>query len=179
MIMISNKMIDALNKQVNAEFYSAYLYFSMSSNCKSMNLNGIANWFYVQAQEEMTHGLKIYNHIIERGGRATMMPIAGPKTEWSKPLEMFQDAYKHEQLVTSLINNIATLAIDEKDHATASFMQWFINEQVEEEASADAIVQKLKLMGDSGPALYMMDTELAARVFTGGALATTTQQQGA
>ena len=164
--MISKKMEKALNAQVNAELYSAYLYLSMESYFKSLNLNGFANWMRVQTQEEVLHAMKIYDFINERGGRALLKGIEGPPTEWNSPLAIFEAAYAHEQKVTGLINDLVDLAIKEKDHATNSFLQWFVNEQVEEEASADAIVQQLKIMEDAPGGMFMLDRELGLRVFT-------------
>jgi len=164
--MISKKMEDALNEQVNAELYSAYLYLSMESYFKSQNLNGFANWMRVQTQEEITHAMKIYEFIDERGGRITLKAIDGPDTEWDSPLEVFKAVYEHEQKVTSLINDLVNLAIEEKDHATNTFLQWFVNEQVEEEASADQVVQQLKMMEKAPGGLFLLDRELAQRVFT-------------
>jgi len=164
--MISKKMEKALNEQVNAELYSAYLYLSMEAYFKSMNLNGFANWMRVQTQEEVAHAMKIYGFIDERGGRITLKAIEGPQTEWDSPLAVFKDIYKHEQKVTSLINDLVNLAIEEKDHATNTFLQWFVNEQVEEEASADQVVQQLKMMEKAPGGMFMLDRELAQRVFT-------------
>jgi ferritin len=164
--MISKKMEKALNEQVNAELYSAYLYLSMEAYFKSLNLNGFANWMRVQTQEEVAHGMKIYGFIDERGGRITLKAIEGPQTKWDSPLVVFKDIYKHEQKVTSLINNLVNLAIEEKDHATNTFLQWFVNEQVEEEASADQVVQQLKMMEKAPGGMFMLDRELGQRVFT-------------
>ena len=164
--MISKKMEKALNEQVNAELLSAYLYLSMEAYFKSLNLNGFANWMRVQTQEEVAHGMKIYGFIDERGGRITLTAIEGPQTKWDSPLAVFKDVYKHEQKVTSLINNLVNLAIEEKDHATNTFLQWFVNEQVEEEASADQVVQQLKMMEKAPGGMFMLDRELAQRVFT-------------
>ena len=164
--MIGKKMEQALNEQVNAEMYSAYLYLSMESYFKSLNLNGFANWMRVQTQEEMFHAMKFYDYINERGGRILLKAIEGPQTEWKSPLDVMEAVCKHEQKVTSLINNLVDLAIEEKDHAANSFLQWFVNEQVEEEASADAIVKQLQLMENAPGGLFMMDKELSQRVFT-------------
>ncbi len=164
--MLSKKMEDALNGQINAELYSAYLYLSMSADFQSKNLRGFANWMRVQAQEEMVHAMKIYDHVNERGGRVALKPVDGPPTEWALPLAAFEDAYKHEQKVTGLINDLVSLASSEGDNAANIFLQWFVTEQVEEEASADEVVQKLKLIGDSGNGLFMLDQELAQRIFT-------------
>ena len=164
--MISKKMEGALNAQVNAELYSAYLYLSMESYFKSLNLNGFANWMRVQTQEEVSHAMKIYDFINERGGRALLKGIEGPPTKWKSPLAVFETAYAHEQKVTGLINDLVDLAIKEKDHATNSFLQWFVNEQVEEEASADEIVQQLKMMENAPGGMFMLDRELGQRIFT-------------
>ena len=164
--MISKKMEKALNEQVNAELYSAYLYLSMEAYFKSLNLNGFANWMMVQIQEEVSHAMKIYGFIDERGGRIALKEIEGPITEWDSPLAVFEAVYEHEQKVTGMINNLVNLAIEEKDHATNSFLQWFVNEQVEEEASADQLVQQLKMMEKAPGGMFMLDRELGQRVFT-------------
>jgi ferritin len=164
--MISKKMEEALNAQVNAEMYSAYLYLSMETYFKALNLNGFANWMRVQAQEEMMHAMKIYDFICERGGRVLLKAIEGPPTKWDSPLAVFKAVFKHEQKVTALINDLVDLAIKEKDHATNSFLQWFVNEQVEEEASADEKVQQLKMMENAPGGMFMLNRELGQRVFT-------------
>ena len=163
--MISNKMEEALNAQVNAELYSAYLYLSMESYFKSLNLNGFANWMRVQTQEEVSHAMKIYDFINERSGRVTLEAIKGPQTKWDSPLAVFEAVYAHEQKVTELINDLMDLAVKQKDHATTSFLQWFVNEQVEEEASADEVVQQLKMMENAPGGMFMLDRELGQRVF--------------
>jgi ferritin len=164
--MLSKKMLAALNKQINAETYSAYLYMSIAAYAKSLGLNGFENWFRVQVQEELAHAMKFYDYVNERGGRVTLTAIDAPPSSWKSPLAAFEATLKHEQLVTSLINKLVDLAVAESDHATTNVLQWFVAEQVEEEASADAIRQKLVLVGARGDALYMIDKELAARVFT-------------
>jgi ferritin len=164
--MLKEKMQGALNSQVNAELYSSYLYLSMSAYFQSISLLGFANWMRVQAQEELVHAMKFYDFINERGGRVQLQPVEGPPMEWSSPLDVFENAYKHEQKVTGLINDLVNLAVKEGDHATNIFLQWFVTEQVEEEASADEVVQKLKLMGDAAGGLFMLDREMAQRVFT-------------
>ena len=164
--MISKKMEEALNGQVNAELYSAYLYLSMESYFKSLNLNGFANWMRVQTQEEVAHAMKIYDFVNERGGRIILKAIEGPETEWDSPLAVFEAVYVHEQKVTGLINDLVDLAIKEKDHATNTFLQWFVNEQVEEESSADEVVQQLKMMENAPGGMFMLDRELGQRVFT-------------
>ena len=164
--MINKKMEKALNAQVNAEFYSAYLYLSMESYFKSLDLTGCANWMRVQTQEEVIHAMKIYDFINDRGGKALLKGIDDPPTQWDSPLAVFEAAYAHEQKVTGLINNLVDLAIKEKDHATNSFLQWFVNEQVEEEASADTIIQQIKMMESAPGGMFMLDRELGQRVFT-------------
>lgn len=164
--MLSKKMEKALNEQVNAELYSAYLYLSMESYFRSTNMGGFANWMRVQTQEEVSHAMKIYDYVDERGGRALLAPIEGPQTEWDSPLAAFEAAHAHEQKVTALINDLVDLAIGEKDHATNNFLQWFVAEQVEEEASADEIVQRLKMMKDAPGGMFMLDRELGQRTFT-------------
>ena len=164
--MISKKMQEALNEQVNAEFYSAYLYLSMVAYFESINLPGFANWMRAQTQEELAHAMKIYDYINGRGGRVTLKSIDQPPTEWESPLAAFEAAYGHEQKVTGLINELVNLAIEEKDHAANMFLQWFVNEQVEEEKSADDIVQKLRQIVDAPSVMNMLDKEMGQRVFT-------------
>jgi ferritin len=163
--MISNKMQDAFNNQINAELYSSYLYLSMAAYFESINLPGFANWMRCQSQEEIVHAMKFYNFICERGGRVTLAAIDGPPTKWNSPLKVFEDAYAHEQKVTALINALVDLAVKQRDHASNSFLQWFVNEQVEEESSADKVVQQLNLAGENGSGLFMIDRELGTRTF--------------
>jgi ferritin len=164
--MLSEKVQDQLNKQLNAELYSSYLYLSMSAYFQSLNLSGFANWMRVQAQEELMHAMKFYDFINEREGRVTLQAVEVPPSEWASPLAVFEHVYEHEQKVTGLINDLVNLAIGERDHATNNFLQWFVSEQVEEEASANEVVQRLKLLGDDKSGLFMLDRELAQRVFT-------------
>ncbi len=164
--MINKKIETAINKQVNSELYSAYLYLSMESYFYSINLPGFANWMRAQALEEFTHADKLYKHVINRGGRAIMDVISKPPFEWKSALDVFENAHKHEQAVTNLINNLMNLAESEKDHAAKSMLQWFVDEQVEEETSADEIVQKIKMMKSMDGGLFILDKELAQRVFT-------------
>jgi ferritin len=171
--MLADKMESVLNNQVNAELYSAYLYLSMAAYFQSVDLPGFATWMRVQAQEEVVHAMKIYDFIGERGGRVTLTAIEEPPTEWDSPLAVFEQAYAHEQKVTGLINGLVDTAESLKDHATRSFLSWFVDEQVEEEASADAVVRRLKLAGESGSGLFMIDRELGQRVFTPPASAQT------
>jgi len=161
--VIDGKMQEALNRHANAEFYSSYLYLSMSAYFRSINLPGFAHWMRVQAREELAHALKFYDHVIERGGRANLQLVEAPTAQWDSPLAVFEDAYRHEQKVTGLISQLVDEAVQTRDHATSNFLQWFVSEQVEEEASADAIVQRLKLVGNTPGGLVIVDHELAQR----------------
>jgi len=163
--MLSKKMEQEFNKQINAEMFSAYLYLSMQAYFESVNLKGFANWMNVQFQEEQFHAMKLYNFINERGGRVTLAAIDAPDTEWKDSIAVFAKVYEHEQLVTSLINNLMNVAIEEKDHASANFLQWFVGEQVEEEANASDLLEQLKLIEGKGHGLLMIDRELRQRVF--------------
>jgi ferritin len=163
--MIKEKIVEAFNRQINAEVYSSYLYLSMSAHFESTNLRGFANWMRCQAQEELVHAMKFYSFVSERGGKVKLVGVEGPPIGWDSPLHVFEEAYRHEQKVTGLINDLVDLALQERDHAAHNFLQWFVAEQVEEESSADAVVQSLKLAGDQGGGLFMIDRELAQRVF--------------
>ena len=163
--MLKSNIEKAINRQINAELWSGYLYLSMSSYFESKGLKGFANWMWIQAREETAHAMRLYSYVNERGGRVKLAPIDKVPTEWKSPLHVFQQTYKHEQKVTSLINNLLELSIKEKDHATSNMLQWFVDEQVEEEASADEILQRLKLIGENGNGLFMMDKELTQRTF--------------
>ena len=163
--MIDKKMVSAINRQINAELYSSYLYLSMAACFKTTGLEGFANWMQVQAQEELMHAMKFYNYLSERDGRVVFEAIDKPPGKWDSALAAFQAAYQHEQKVTGMINALADLAQELKDHASQVFLQWFVNEQVEEEASAKALVDKLALIGDSPQGLFMIDSKLAARTF--------------
>ena len=164
--MISERMQDAMNAQINAELYSAYLYLSMAAHFETESLEGMANWMRCQAQEEVVHAMKFFGYVNERGGSVTLAAIDGPETSWESPLAVFEQGYAHEQKVTGLINDLVSLAEELKDRADLSFLQWFVDEQVEEEDSARTVVDKLKLFGGSPHALYMIDQELGQRVFT-------------
>jgi len=161
--MLSQKLTDALNKQINEEFYSSYIYLAMAAYLEDANLDGMAHWMKMQAQEEHLHGMKLFDYMIERGARVELSPVAAPPKEWASPLEAFKGALEHEQFMTRNINGLANLAIEEKDHATNNILQWYIQEQVEEEASVDNIVNKMNMMGTEGPGLFLMDRELASR----------------
>jgi ferritin len=163
--MINERIEKAFNEQINAELYSSYLYLAMAAYFSSVNLQGFANWMRCQAQEELVHAMKFFTFINDRAGRVALMTIDGPPASWESPLAAFEAAYNHEQRVTAMINNLVDIALQEKDHAANNFLQWFVKEQVEEEASADGVVQQLKLAGDQGSGLFMIDRELGARVF--------------
>lgn len=163
--MLKQRMQDALNKQINAEFEASYLYLSMSAYFESINLPGFANWMKIQAQEELTHAMKIFRFVNDRGGRVILTAISKPETEWKTPLDAFEGALAHEQKVTGMIDNLVDIATEEKDHASRSMLNWFVDEQVEEEANASEIAEKLKLIGDKGQGLLMLDRDLASRTF--------------
>ena len=164
--MLGETMTAALNKQINAEMYSAYLYQSMATWALDQGLKGLANWMDCQAKEEMVHAFKLYNFIAERGGRVLLAAIDGPPADWGSPVAVAEAVVGHEQKVTGLINALVDLAIEEKDHATRSFLNWFVDEQVEEEGSANELLTQLKLAADSPGGMPMVDRELGARVFT-------------
>jgi len=163
--MISKKMQNAIDEQINAEIWSAYLYLSMSAYFEKENLRGFANWMKIQYQEEITHAMKFFDYVHSLGGHVSLKPIAAVQTEWKNATDAFKDTLAHEKVVTSLINNLANLAVEEKDHATLNMLQWYINEQIEEESNAEQILAELKLIGDNGYGLLMKDKELALRVF--------------
>jgi ferritin len=163
--MLSKTMTDALNKHINAEIYSAYLYMAMSAQASYSGFPGMANWFTIQTKEELSHAEKLYAYVNSQGEHVILEAIEQPRTKFDTPLDMFKTTLKHEQLVTSLINKLADLAIEEKDHATQIMLQWFITEQVEEEENARDIIDRLKLTGNEGQGLFMIDKELGSRVF--------------
>ena len=161
--MLGPKIQDAFNRQINAEYYSSYLYLSMAAYFESHNLAGMASWMRMQAQEEHTHVMKFFDFILERGGRVLLTAVEGPQTEWRSPLDAFEDTCRHEAKITGMINDLVDLSLSEKDHAANAFLQWFVSEQVEEEASVQQVAEKLKLAGDNPVALFMIDGELGAR----------------
>ncbi|MBN1253396.1 MAG: ferritin [Bacteroidales bacterium] len=164
--MLNKRLETELNKQLNAEFYSAYFYLSMSSFLANINLNGFANWMKVQFEEEQFHALKFYQYIIDRGGRVVLDKIEAPQIEWKNVIDVFESVLKHEQKVTSLINNLVDIAYVEKDHATLAQLQWFVTEQVEEEANVNDILDQLKMIDGKGAGLFMLDREMKLRKFT-------------
>ena len=173
--MISKKLEAAINAQINAEMWSAYLYLSMSAYCQEAGFPGMANWFAVQFKEEQDHAMIFFNYLQSRGGRVLLAPIAEVPTEWASPLAAFEHTLEHEGKVTSLINNLMALAVEEKDFAAQSRLNWFVDEQVEEEENATELIQKLRLIGNNGYGLYQLDQELAARVYTQASPLTTAE----
>ncbi len=161
--MLNKKIQDAINEQIKNELYSAYIYLSMSAYFESMNLVGMARWMRLQSNEEVEHAMKFFDYIHDRGGRVVLGAIDQPPTEWKSPLAAFENAYEHEQKVTGMINNIYALALKENDYPTQVMLQWFIDEQVEEEKNASTIVEQLKLIGDSANGLMMLDHRLGER----------------
>ncbi len=163
--MISEKMQKALNDQINAEIWSAYLYLSMSAYFESENLPGFAKWMKTQWQEELSHADKLFDYVNERGGRVLLKPIATVDTTWKNTLEVMETTFKHEQHVSSLINDLVNIAIEERDHATNNMLQWFVAEQVEEESTVEALVHQLKRIDGFGHGILMLDRELGQRSF--------------
>jgi ferritin len=161
--MLSKKVSQAINEQINAEMYSSYLYLAMAAYFEANNLPGFGKWMHVQAKEEHGHAMKFYKYVYDRLDRVTLKAIAAPPSEWKSPLAAFQEVLKHERKVTGLIHKLAELAEGEKDYATSVLLQWFITEQVEEEANADALVHKLTAIKDSANGLLMLDHQLGKR----------------
>ncbi|MBO5748383.1 MAG: ferritin [Muribaculaceae bacterium] len=164
--MISKRLEDAINAQINAELWSAYLYLSMGMNFEAKGMPGTANWFRIQFKEEQDHATIFMNYLNSRGGRVVLKPIEGVETEWATALDAFKDTLKHEKVVTGLINDLYFLAEEERDPATRSMLQWFVDEQVEEEETAQQFIDKFVMIGDNGYGLYEMDKELATRTYS-------------
>lgn len=163
--MISKKMADALNTHMNLELYSAHLYLSMSSCCNEKGLKGAANWFFVQYREEMIHFIKFYTYLVDQGIIITLQASKAVPNSYKSLLDMFEKTLAHEQLITGCINELSEQAVKEKDHATQIFLQWFVTEQIEEENNDRDLIAKLKLVGNNGHGILMIDSEMAARVF--------------
>lgn len=163
--MMSQNLVDAFNDQIAFEFHSALIYKAMQAYFAAEDFPGMANWMDVQFQEELAHAEKMFNFVCDAAGRVKMLAMEEPRNEYSSPLEVFQTALAHEQLVTSRISNLMELAQQEKNHAAVICLQWFITEQVEEEANASLIIKKLKMVEGDGRGLLMIDQELAQRVF--------------
>lgn len=163
---MNKKMEKALMKQINEEMFSAYLYLQMSAYFESIGLKGFANWMMVQYKEETDHAMKIYRYLLSRGCEIELFEIVKPQNKWESPLHSFEETLKHEQHITKCINDLVDIAEEVKDRATYNFLQWYIDEQVEEEENDREIIDKLKLIGDSKNALFMIDKELATRQYT-------------
>ena len=163
--MLNKRLEIELNKQVNAELYSAYLYLSMSSYLASMNLNGFSNWMKIQFEEEQAHGMKIFQYILDRGGSVILDKIEAPKTSWDGIIDIFEEVLAHEQKITALINDLINVAYEEKDHATVAELQWFVTEQVEEEAGVSDIIDQLNMIEGKGAGLFMLDREMKQITF--------------
>ena len=163
--MIKKPLENALNEQINAEFHSAYIYLSMSSYFLSVGLGGYANWMRVQYQEELAHATRFFDYVNERGGRVKLSPIQEVQVDFTGIVDAFEKTLEHEQVVTGMIDHLMDLAIQESDHATKSFLQWFVDEQVEEEANVEQILNNLRLINGEGQGLLMMDREMQTRIF--------------
>lgn len=163
--MLSESLLDALNDQVNFEFYSSYTYLAMASYAESVDLSGVANFFRVQAKEELAHAMKFYDYIFQKGGTVKLDAIEKPKADYNNIIEVFETGFEHEQLVTSKIYNLTDIATVEREHATISLLKWFIDEQVEEENNFQTILKKVRRLEGNPTGMYMLDDELAKRVF--------------
>jgi ferritin len=161
--MLSEKMLNELNDQINAELHSAYLYLAMAAHFEDVNLPGMVGWMKIQAQEEVGHAMKFYGYVFDRNAKVELKMIEGPQTKWDSPLAAFEAAFEHEQYISGRINKLVDLAVQDNDHATRSFLNWFVDEQVEEEATANDIVQRLKSVGDNKAGLFILDRELGGR----------------
>ena len=164
--MLSKKLHEALNAQINAELWSAYLYLSMSMDAEAKGLKGVANWFYIQFQEEQDHARIFMNYILSRDAEVTLRPIAEVRASWASPLEMFRDTLEHEKKVTALINDLAAIAAEDKDYASSNMLVWFVDEQVEEEESARGMITACEAVEGNKFGMYMLDKELAARTYS-------------
>ena len=161
--MIKQKVEKALNQQLNQELYASYIYLAMSAHFEQRNLSGFAAWFRAQSQEENEHAMKIFDYLHQRGGKVKLDNIESPKTGWKTDLAVFKDMYEEEKKVSKSIDDIVELTLTEKDHATHNFLQWFVSEQVEEEATAEELRDKMEMIGDNKSALFLFDNELASR----------------
>jgi len=166
--MLSDPMQDAFNEQIKNEFYSAYIYLSMAAFFDDANLPGMAAWMRVQAREEAKHAIKIFDHLLDRGARVKLRAIPQPPVDFTSSLDVFEQAYNHEQAVTKAIHDLYAKAIQEKDFASSVFLDWFVKEQVEEEKAALVIVEHIKMVADDRPGLLMLDRELGQRPVQGG-----------
>jgi ferritin len=164
--MLKEKLQKELNKQINKEIFSSYLYLSMAAYFETLSLKGFANWMYIQSQEELTHAMKIFSYVINKGGKVELGALEAPKKEWKNPLDAFEASYEHEKFITKSIDELVTAAIEEKDYATQRMLDWFVNEQVEEESNVTEIIEKIKLAGVQTAGLLFMDKALQSRSFT-------------
>ena len=160
---LSKKMQNAINEQIREELASAYIYLSMAAYCESINLQGFAHWMQAQSNEEMEHAMKFYGYVHERGGRVVLEALEQPPTEFEGPVDVFEKTLAHEQYITDRIHKLYALAVEENDYASLGILQWFVDEQVEEENSATEILDILKMIGDKGQALFMLDRQLGSR----------------
>jgi len=166
--MMKQKIEDAFNAHLNAEAFSAYLYMSMSAYFQSINMKGMGHWMRLQADEETMHQMKFFDYILARGGKVVLDQINAPQTEWESPLAAFEAALAHEEMISDKINKLVDLSLEESDHASNAFLQWFVTEQVEEEESVSEIVDQLKIVEKDGGALFMLDRELGQRAAAAG-----------
>ncbi|MBK1810514.1 ferritin [Clostridium sp. YIM B02505] len=173
--MLSERLIEALNEQINFEFYSSYSYLAMAAFAQSEDLDGFANFFRVQAQEELFHAMKFYDYVYQKNGDVTLQAIDKPQLKFENMIDVFEKGYEHEQEVTRRIYNLADIANEEKEHSTISLLKWFIDEQVEEEDNFNKLIKKLRRAESNPAALYMLDEELAQRVYTAPATGTAAQ----
>jgi ferritin len=160
---LSKKMQDALNEQIKEELYSSYIYLAMAAYCESINLPGFAHWMRGQSQEELEHAMKFYGYVHDRGGVVVLQALDQPPATYAGPTDVFEKTLEHEQYITGRIHNLYTLAVEEKDYASLGILQWFVDEQVEEEQSATEILELLRMVGDKGQGLIMLDRQLARR----------------
>ena len=164
--MISDKLCTAINKQINAEMFSSYLYLSMSAWFEDRSLAGFASWMRVQAEEETFHAMKMFDYVHERGGRVVLETIQQPESEWESPLGVIEAVLKHEELVTGLINDLVDVSMDVRDHAWTYFLQWYVEEQVEEESNVGTLLDRMKMIANDSAGMFALDMEMAKRVFT-------------
>lgn len=164
--MLSEKLLNAINDQMNFEFESAHIYLAMAGYAADLDLDGFANFFVIQAEEERFHAMKFYNFINEMDGRVTIASMKDPQNEFKSLLDVFTKALEHEKVVTQRIYNLMDLATEEKEHATISMLKWFIDEQVEEQSTFKGIIKKIERLGDNSHGIFMLDAEMAQRTFT-------------
>lgn len=164
--MLSKKLLEGLNDQINFEFYSSYTYLAMAGYCESIDLSGFANFFRVQAKEELDHAMKLYDYVYQKNGSVVLEQVNKPQGDYDGIIDVFEKGYEHEQLVTRKIYELTDIAYEEREHSTISLLKWFIDEQVEEENNFNSLVKRVRRIGDNSVGLYLMDNELAAKVYT-------------